>query len=269
MEALYNIPPLVFLIGALVLAVAFACGGQIYVHRRFPRTDFIEHNEVGGFIIAVVGSLYAVLLGFLTVVVWQHFSESREQVSREAAAAADVWHTCTGLPYKLRSHIREDMEDYADIMIKEEWPAMRHGGFSTKADLVTMDAIGAVSSFKTSDARESNAQLTTQQQLAVLHDERQRRLANNDSDVSRFAWLVLFIGGLSTISFCWLFGLRNAHVHLLMTSTVALVVAATLVLLFELQYPFRSNIGISPDAWHGLIAHIHLMETGGQPAMRL
>jgi hypothetical protein len=54
-----------------------------------------------------------------------------------------------------------------------------------------------------------------------------------------------------------------------MTSTVALVVAATLVLLFELQYPFRSNIGISPDAWHGLIAHIHLMETGGQPAMRL
>src|SRR5271154_2075598 len=39
-------------------AVAGACLGQWYVHRRFREADFVRHNEVGGFIVAIVGSLY-------------------------------------------------------------------------------------------------------------------------------------------------------------------------------------------------------------------
>jgi hypothetical protein len=40
------------------------------------------------------------------------------------------------------------------------------------------------------------------------------------------------------------------------------------VLLFELQYPFRSDVGVSPEAWEGAIAHIRAMQTGGQMNMR-
>jgi len=51
----------------LVIAVfvASACSGQVLVHRRFRKTDFIAHNEVAGFVIAVVGAIYAVLLASL------------------------------------------------------------------------------------------------------------------------------------------------------------------------------------------------------------
>jgi hypothetical protein len=35
----------------------------------------MAHNEVGGIVIAVTGTLYAVVLGFLTVVVWQKRTE--------------------------------------------------------------------------------------------------------------------------------------------------------------------------------------------------
>jgi len=70
MEVLYNIPPLIVLVVALVLAVTFAAGGQIFIHYRFRETDFVQHNEVGGFIEAIVGTLYAVLLGFLTIAIW-------------------------------------------------------------------------------------------------------------------------------------------------------------------------------------------------------
>jgi hypothetical protein len=59
---LYGIPSALLLLIAIVIAVAAAGAGQIYVHRRFSDQDFVQHNEVGGFIIAVVGTLYAVRL---------------------------------------------------------------------------------------------------------------------------------------------------------------------------------------------------------------
>jgi hypothetical protein len=59
------------------------------------------------------------------------------------------------------------------------------------------------------------------------------------------------------------------RVHLLMTAAVAIVVVSVLVLLFELQYPFRSGLGIPPDAWDSFIEHIHLMQNSGQMDMRM
>jgi len=107
---------------------------------------------------------------------------------------------------------------------------------------------------------ESNAQAATLQQLGVMHDARQRRIAVNGSGVSWFEWLVLLLGATSVICFCWLFGLRNARTQLLMTSTVVTVIVSILVLLFELQYPFRSDVGIGPDAWKAAVTHIFQME---------
>jgi hypothetical protein len=58
-------------------------------------------------------------------------------------------------------------------------------------------------------------------------------------------------------------------VHLLMTSAVTIIITSTLVLLFELQYPFRSNLSISSDSWKGVIEHIHFMQSGSQMDMRM
>ena len=102
-----------------------------------------------------------------------------------------------------------------------------------------------------------------------MHDARQRRIAINRSGVSWFEWLVLLIGAGSVICFCWLFGLQNPRTQLLMTSTVVIVIVSILVLLFELQYPFRSDVGIGADAWEAALAHIHEMQMGEMMNMRM
>jgi len=269
MSFLYSIPPVILLVVAIAIALLFACGGQIYVHRRFGGQTFVRHNEVGGFIIAVVGTLYAVVLGFLTVVVWQHFADARDLVAIESAAAGDAWHTAVGLPLAERASVRRDVFDYANLMVNSEWPLMRSGRFEPDADIVVMDAIGTVGSFMPASQGQSTAQLLTMQQLTALHDDRLRRLESNTSGVKGFEWLVLFIGAICVVCFCWLFGLANPRAHLLMTGAVTVVVVSVLVLLFELQYPFRSHIGIGPDAWVGIINHIRLMQAGSQMNMKM
>ena len=269
LAAFYRMNAVLLLLWATSTAVAIACTGQWYVHRRFAYWDFVRHNEVGGFIVSIVGALYGVLLGFMTVIAWQHFADSRQIVAQESAASTDAWHTSAGLPAMQRARVRHDMLLYADDMLDREWPAMRTEGFDKQADLIVMDAIGAVGNFTPADFKESNAQTATMQQLGALHDYRQRRLSENDSGIASFEWLVLMVGGACIVGFCWLFGLENKGVHLIMTSAVTIIIAATLVLLFELQCPFQSDLRIQPTDWNGVIAHIQFMQTGSQATMRM
>jgi hypothetical protein len=267
-EFLVEAPAVPLLIAAVTVSLAFACGGQCYVHHRFSSHDFVQHNEVGGFIVSVAGTLYAVVLGFLTVVAWQHFNDARQKAALEAAAATDAWHAAVGLPIANRMRVREDMFEYASHMLKQEWPAMRVERFDKGADVVVMDAISAAGTFKPVNFMQSNSQNATLAQLGVLHDARLLRLSDNAAGLDGFEWLVLVAGALCVVGFCWVFGLSNQSVHLIMTSTIATLVTALLVLLFELQYPFRSDLRISPASWVAVIDHIHMMQTGMQKNMR-
>ena len=268
MDLLLAIPAIALLAGSLVLGIGLVCLGQLLVHRRFRRASLIEHNEVGGTLIIVAGTLYAVLLGFFTVIAWQHFQEARSIVVMESNGAIDAWHSAVGLPPTVRESVRSDMLNYAELVITREWPAMRQGAFDPDLAFIGMHAMDEASSFTPTSLAEANAQMATMQQLAIVHDGRQQRIGVNQDGISWFEWVVLLIGGISILCFCWIFGLRNERIHLAMTSTVVAVMVPTMVLLFELQYPFRSDVGVRPDAWRNAIAHIHQMQTGNLPNMR-
>ena len=53
-----------FIVG---FAVAASVGGLLLVRRRIALATLEQHNEVAGFIIAVIGGLYAVLLAFVVI----------------------------------------------------------------------------------------------------------------------------------------------------------------------------------------------------------
>jgi hypothetical protein len=269
MDFIYGIPAALLLVLVLATAIGLAGLGQMWVHRRFHGGDFLGHNEVGGIIIAVAGTMYAVILGFLTVVAWEHFQEARNLVVLESDADIDAWHSAVGLPEAVRNRVRTDMIDYANTMIAHEWPMMKRGRFDSNAPIISMDAIDAAGGFVPANNGETNAQAAVMQQLTAIHDARQQRIAINGAGVSWLEWLVLAIGGLCIVCFCWLFGLRNPRTHLLMTSTVVTMIASILVLLFELQYPYRSDVGIGSDAWKGALSHLHQMQSGEMKGMRM
>ncbi len=269
MEFLYSIPPALLLLLVLAIAVAVALTAQAFIHKRFNGRTFVAHNQVGGIIITVVASLYAVLLGFMTVVTWEHFQESRAMVVLESDATIDAWHTAVGLPSDVRQRVRTDMVAYAHLMVDREWALMKEGRTDERAAMLSMDAIDAAGAFTPKDAGQSNGQSATIQQLNTLHDARQQRIASNAAGISWFEWLVLGCGALCIVGFCWLFGGRKPRVQMIMTATVVIMIASTMVLLFELQYPFRSGIGVGPEAWKAALTHIQEMQSGRMPNMRL
>lgn len=262
---LYAVPPALLLILAIVLAPLVACGGQWLVHRRFDLQAFFVNNDVAGFMIAVVGTLYAVVLGFMTVQVWEHYEAARVKVYVESASVADVWHDAVGMPAPVRARLRADMLAYARSMRDDEWPAMRHASLSRRGDELIMDATVANGQHQPKSLAESNAQAALITQLNLLHDARANRLAANAESVSSFQWAILWIGAAVVLAFCYVFRGEHLSALLVMTGSVAVLIVTMFVLLFELQYPFRSQLGVSDAAWTSLIAHIEWMDRMANP----
>src|ERR671910_979284 len=114
-----------------VLVVCGAClaavGGLILVQRLVPATIRMGYNDVAGFIYAVLGVIYAVLLALVVIATWEEFGRARVTVEAEANALAEIAWLADALPEPEGRELQELARSYAEEVVDEEWPLMEQG----------------------------------------------------------------------------------------------------------------------------------------------
>ena len=101
-----------------------AVAGALLVRRWAPVEVLERHNEVAGFIYAVIGVLYAVLLGFTAVIVWERFDQAQAEVEKEANELGDLFRDAQAFPYETRRELETELRSYVRLVVEKEWPAM-------------------------------------------------------------------------------------------------------------------------------------------------
>jgi hypothetical protein len=246
---IYAIPAWLGFLFIVAVFAALACGGHFLVRRSFPRADFIEHNEVAGFIFAVVGVFFAVLLAFLTVIVWENFAQAEQRAQTEVDAATDVWRLSRHLPPADARRVRADLRGYTESVIADEWPEMRQGRSSPRTQARMVALIDDAAGMGASDLHEATLQTTVLERVQRMADLRRRRIYDNQSGIPSLLWLGLLVGVCSVIGFVYLFGMKDFRVQLLMTAATAIIIGVSFALILELDYPFRGGVSISPERW--------------------
>src|SRR4028119_1849803 len=79
-------------------AALVAVAGLEAARRLVPAERRQEHNDVAGFIYAVVGVIYAVLLALMVIAVCEEHEEAKATVREEANELADVFWLAHSLP---------------------------------------------------------------------------------------------------------------------------------------------------------------------------
>ena len=75
----------------VLVIVLVAVGGLVLVQRVFPSALRQKHNDVAGFIYAVVGIVYAVLLALVVVAAWEEHEAAKGTVDSEANELAELY----------------------------------------------------------------------------------------------------------------------------------------------------------------------------------
>jgi hypothetical protein len=233
----------------VVVSPALAVGGSLLVRRAIGPDVLARHNDVAGFIYSVIGVVYAVLLGFTAIIVWEQFRKAQEDVEQEANALVDLYRDAQVFPDDVRDQIGERLRDYARLVVEEEWPAMAAG----KSSAQTWDAYNllwrAYHEFEPHDDHQRTWYVESVQRLNQLGDQRRTRLLALRAGIPTVMWGVLLGAGAITIAFSLFFGTHNARAQGFMTAALALTIGIVLLSILALEQPFAGITRIGPEAF--------------------
>ena len=240
-----------------VLVVAGAClaavAGLELVQRLVPHEKRQEHNDVAGFLYAVVGIIYAVLLALLVIAVWEQYQSARETVESEANGVAEVAWLAHRLPEPEHHQLQEDARSYAQEVVDEEWPLMEQGiegerGTPEGWDLID-DMRATLQEVEPRTVAEQELYAEGLDRISRFGDARRMRIVAAEEGIPGVLWAVLLFGAVVTVGFTYLFGLRDTWAHRLMVMSLTSVITLVLFTIGVMEDPFSGGASLEPEAF--------------------
>jgi Protein of unknown function (DUF4239) len=237
--------PIVFLFTVTAVAVI----GVLLMRRRINHAALARYNNVASAVFSIVGTLFAVLLAFVVIVVWESQDKADERAALEAGVLGDLMRDAGLFPDPERTELRNELREYGQAVIDEEWPAMAKGESSSHVWDVLNRLFESFSRLKPTTPREINFHSEMLTRLNELSDHRRLRLLSVGSKVPPLLWAVLIIGALITVGFSYFLGVEGGRAHALMTAALAAMIALTLYLIFAMNRPFAGTLRVTPEAF--------------------
>ena len=90
------------------------------LNRLWPANQRRDHNDIIGWQVGVLGTTYAVILGFMLYAVWTSFQTADVNAETEANCLVSVFRLADGLPAPQRDQVHQLARDYANVVIEQE-----------------------------------------------------------------------------------------------------------------------------------------------------
>jgi drug/metabolite transporter (DMT)-like permease len=235
---------ILFIIGLALLAAA----ATFTVERLVPAKRREPHNEVLGFVYAVIGVTYAVLLGLVVVSTWTTVDEAKANTYAEANALSYLDWYAYSLPQPQHAEIEDLLRQYTYTVIHTEWPEMARQQSSPEAWGVYTYLHEVIQAQQpTAPAAVARYQAAVDASNA-LGSARRERLNQAADEIPPLLWAALVLGGFFTIGFAFLFGMKSTATHAVIMFSLTMLIGGLLLVIYELNFPF-SGIKVSPEAF--------------------
>jgi len=241
---------LVLIVGGTAL---LGWGGTLLAHRGLTGRIRDGHNEVLVPLYATAAVIYAVLLAFIVIAVWEQFSAATDNAAGEASTLATMYRETQAMPVAERTSLRRLIRGYTDGVIETEWKVQAHGGTSAAARdaIVRMyDVIGKEPQEVASDS--INTQFVGE--LSAMTSDRTKRLLATQDRLPWVMWLGLILGGLVVVVAGCVLYMQSLQLHAALSGVVATLIGVLLFSTLVLDRPFQGRFGIRPDQFEHAIA---------------
>lgn len=232
---------------AIALYVVPALAGVRLVRRR--RGAEAPSSEVTGVALTVMAAVYGVMLAFAVVVLYQQFSDARDDVHAETGALATLHRASQELAPATAEDVTGEIRGYLAAVTGPEWDAMADGDESAEASQRLRGVYAVLGAATPATASER----VFLERAAVALDEvvqaRRVRLSAARSNLPGPFLVLLVGGGLLLMLFTLFFDLENRRYHDLVIVAMGALIGFSLMLCMALEYPFSGGISVSRDPY--------------------
>jgi hypothetical protein len=231
----------------VLLGITVAVAGLLTARRLLPLDTLAFHHDITGSWFQVVGTLYAVLLAFVVITVWQRYDGLTSTVELEAADVLELFRDTRQYPAEVHDALAATLHAYVTAVIGDEWDAMSRGGESATAQTAFEQLWRTYRELPVRDDRELAAQIETLRRMNDLAANRHLRLLRSRSKIPPVLWLGLLGGALLTITFSYFFGARSTALQIFLTAGFAGTISLFIFVIVILDAPFAGANPVSRE----------------------
>ena len=233
---------LIITLGAALLFMAI-------LNRLWPHEKRSVNNDLIGWQLTIVGTTYAVILGFMLYTVWTTYGAAQLNSDLEANALRNVYHLAEGLPEPQRTQLKQYSRDYAEAVINRDWPQMACGEIPEGSHTISQAMIHTVQKVKVDSPTTAVYLDHTFTALTTLSEHRRTRILEVVYKLPPIFWAVLIVGAIVTIASAATFGARTPLLHAFQVTSFTLLVTLVLLAIGDVNLPFQGWIHVDNYAF--------------------
>lgn len=241
---------------AVSVTVGFAVAGLILLHRLVPLALREAHNDTTATLFGALYVTYALMVGFSAYLVSYQYDTAQKNVESEAGSVEEIYRLAEQLPERERREVQGLAVAYARTVVEDGWPLMEQGRLSPRAGETADELRRGIIEFKPSTSGEQAIYAQSLTLIQDLDEYRALRLLDAREGIPAILWIVLLVGGVTTIASTYLFGMKNARLHMLMVAAFTVVLVLVLYTIRALEYPFDGIVQVGPEAFEAVLGNI-------------
>ena len=234
----------------VLLAASFAVAGLLLAQRRVSLEFRKAHNDTIGVIYGTLHVTFGVIIGFTAFLVLSKYTTAQNTAASEAGDIVEVYRLAEAFPETQRDQIQQIAKSYAQEVVDEEWPMMRNGQSSARAEAL-VEELGR-SLLQDIEPSTESEQGAYAQELNRVHDltqDRDLRLLHLYTGLPPILWVVLGVLAIAIILFTYFLGMENAHLHRWAVGVLTVSIVFVIVTIVVLDHPFGAGFRVGPGAF--------------------
>jgi hypothetical protein len=236
---------ILILIAAMTASLLF----MLVTNHFWPTQERYAREDLIGWQLNILGSTYAVILGFMLYTVWTNFTAAELDTDLEASALRNVYRLAAGLPQPQQQRLEAEARAYAIAVIEDDFPRMARGEIPEKSHWINRDMWATLTSVKSAAPAEIVVDDHALSELSTMTQLRRTRLLQSITRLPTILWAVLLVGGFLSILSVDLFGSRYLWLHGFQVVSLTLLLTLCMLAIADLNYPFRGWVHVSDYAF--------------------
>ena len=228
----------------ILVFTALAVGLFVVIRRHFaPPGGYYHDAEVASGVFGVVGTGYAVVIGFVIFSVFGSYDAARQYVAQEAVAMRQLASTAAYFDAGDTQALRGELICYGRAVVDDEWPAMQESRDSTVVTGWVGRLDATTQGMDVESAKKSAALQNWFQQSRDRQEGRRGRIAESAPFVPAFVWALLVLLFAVVLFYQCLFAepRRPLFAQAVGVGAMAITLVSALTLVWMLDRPFNDR----------------------------
>lgn len=243
-------------LGLSIFFIIFLMIGFVIMRKFISHKNIKSHNEVVGPILGVIGTVYAVILAFIVIVTWENHDITKQNIDKEIGKLASLSINADAFQQPMKQELRDAIRQYIDSIVKDDWKALRVGEASPATAEALHKIVRTCAAYKPENKTEEIFLDQSISRVDELYELRRKRQLDSSSGVDPILWMVLILGGVITVLVSCIFESEERSMHIFTSLSLAILIAASLFTILELDFPFTGKMSISSAPFQELLTRL-------------